>query len=144
MRIASLLRGKGDFVATVAPMATVAEVVERLAELGIGALVVSDDGVTIAGIVSERDVVRRLQTDGAATLALPVLDLMTSEVATCTPDDDVDALMQLMTDARIRHVPVTVADRLVGIVSIGDVVKVKLADLQKERDTLMEYLTTGR
>jgi CBS domain-containing protein len=144
MRIASLLRGKGDFVATVSPIASVAEVLERLAELGIGALVVSADGSTIAGIVSERDVVRRLHADGPAALGLPALDVMTAEVATCTPDDDVDTIMQLMTEARIRHVPVTVADRLVGIVSIGDVVKVKLAELQKERDVLMEYLTTGR
>lgn len=144
MRIASLLRGKGDFVATVSPMASVAEVLERLAELGIGALVVSSDGSTIAGIVSERDIVRRLHADGPAALGLPVLDVMTPDVATCTPDDDVDTIMQLMTEARIRHVPVTVADRLVGIVSIGDVVKVKLAELQKERDALMEYITTGR
>jgi CBS domain-containing protein len=144
MRIANLLRGKGDFVATVSPMASVAEVLDRLAELGIGALVVSADGASIAGIISERDIVRRLQADGPATLGLPALDVMTTEVATCTPDDDVDALMQLMTEARVRHVPVTVADRLVGIVSIGDVVKVKIGELQKERDVLMEYIATGR
>jgi CBS domain-containing protein len=144
MRIANLLRGKGDFVATVSPMASVAEVLDRLAELGIGALVVSADGASIAGSISERDIVRRLQADGPATLGLPALDVMTTEVATCTPDDDVDALMQLMTEARVRHVPVTVADRLVGIVSIGDVVKVKIGELQKERDVLMEYIATGR
>jgi len=118
--------------------------VERLAALGIGALVVSSDGATIEGIVSERDIVRRLHTDGTSALGLAVAEVMTAEVATCTPDHDVDALMALMTEARIRHVPVTVADRLVGIVSIGDVVKVKLAELQKERDALMEYITTGR
>jgi CBS domain-containing protein len=144
MRIASLLRGKGDFVATVSPMASVAEVLERLAELGIGALVVSADGSTIDGIISERDVVRRLHTDGPATLGFPVVDVMTADVTTCTPDDDVDAIMQLMTEARVRHIPVTVADRLVGIVSIGDVVKVKMGELQKERDALMEYIATGR
>src|SRR5215211_5688820 len=144
MRISTLLQGKGASVATVPTSASVREVVARLAEHRIGALVVSNDGTTIDGIVSERDVVRRLHSDGPATLDLTVADVMTADVRTCQPSDGVDELMAVMTEHRIRHVPVVVDGQLAGIVSIGDVVKSRLGELETERSTLLEYLHTGR
>ncbi len=144
MRITSLLRDKGTFVATVRPDATVREVVALLAEHGVGALVVSADGVRVEGIVSERDVVRRLHQRGAALLDDPVAAIMTGEVRTCAPGDDVESLMATMTEHRVRHVPVLVDGALAGIVSIGDVVKARLGELERERQALVDYVQTGR
>ena len=144
MRISGLLRNKGDFVATVAPGATVSEVLAGLAEHGVGALVVTEDGQHIVGIVSERDVVRALHHRGTAVLSEPVTAVMTAEVSTCPPDAEVDSLMALMTERRIRHVPVVVDDTLVGIVSIGDVVKHRVNDLEHENQSLVEYIQSGR
>ena len=144
MRISDILRSKGFFVATVPPDATVAEVVAELARLKVGALVVSTDGQQITGIVSERDVARHLHRLGGEVMELTVASIMTSEVQTCQPDDDVESLMVTMTDRRIRHVPVVRDDGLEGIVSIGDVVKSRIAELEQERQTLVDYITTGR
>jgi len=144
MRISGLLRTKGDFVATVTTGATISEVLARLAEHGVGALVVSDDEVHIAGIVSERDIARALHRDGAAALDRRVADVMTATVRTCDPDDTTDSLMALMTERRIRHVPVVVADELRGIVSIGDVVKHRVQELEHENIALVEYIQSGR
>jgi CBS domain-containing protein len=144
MRISMLLQAKGSAVTTVTTSATVGDVVARLAEHGIGALVVSDDGTTILGIVSERDVVRRLHEHGAAVLDRAVVDVMTADVHTCTPDDAIEDLMALMTDRRVRHVPVVADGQIVGIVSIGDVVKNRLKELETERTTLLDYIHTGR
>jgi CBS domain-containing protein len=144
MRISSLLHTKGSFVATIEPGASVADVIDRLAEHGIGALVVSEDGEHITGIVSERDVVRRLRVDGVRVLDAKVDDIMTAEVHTCAPDAEVDSLMALMTDHRVRHVPVVVDGKLAGIVSIGDVVKQRIGELERENGALVEYITTGR
>ncbi|WP_204045409.1 CBS domain-containing protein [Acrocarpospora phusangensis] len=140
MLIGTILQGKGADVVTVAPQATVAELLGVLAEKNIGAVVVSEDGVTIAGIVSERDVVRHLHQRGADVLGGPVSAIMTSEVRSCAPDANVEDLRQTMTNHRIRHVPVVRDGRLVGIVSIGDVVKSAIEELESEREHLVGYL----
>jgi CBS domain-containing protein len=138
--IGSILQGKGTSVATVRPQATVTELLATLAELNIGAVVVSDDGVTIAGIVSERDIVRRLHERGADILGHPVSSIMTSDVRTCAPDANVEELRRTMTNHRIRHVPVVRNGRLAGIVSIGDVVKSAIEELETEKDALVGYI----
>lgn len=140
MRISEILRSKGGTVATVPPTATVREVLAVLAEHNIGALVVSADGAAIDGIVSERDVVRRLHERGAAVLEAPVSSIMTADVRTCTPQDAVDDVRRTMTDHRIRHLPVTEDGRLIGIVSIGDIVKTAISELETEREHLVGYL----
>lgn len=140
MRISEILRSKGGTVATVPPTATVREVLGVLAEHNIGALVVSADGAAIDGIVSERDVVRRLHERGAAVLEAPVSSIMTADVRTCTPQDEVDDVRRTMTDHRIRHLPVTEDGRLIGIVSIGDIVKTAISELETEREHLVGYL----
>ncbi len=144
MRISDILRSKGSFVATVPPETTVAEVVAELARLKVGALVVSTDGRHIGGIVSERDVARHLHRLGGRVMEERVASIMTPEVHTCRPDDDVESLMVTMTNRRIRHVPVVREDEMEGIVSIGDVVKSRIAELEQERQTLVDYITTGR
>ena len=144
MRISGLLREKGDFVATVLPGTTVREVLAGLAEHGVGALVVTGDGQHIDGIVSERDIVRALHHRGTPVLDEEVTAVMTAEVATCAPDAEVDSLMAVMTERRIRHVPVVVDDALVGIVSIGDVVKHRVHELEHENSALVEYIQSGR
>ncbi|MDN4162712.1 CBS domain-containing protein [Nocardioides abyssi] len=126
-------------VVTIRPDAGVRELVAALAEHNVGALVVSGDGTSLDGIVSERDVVRHLHTDGTVADAT-VGTIMTTEVETCTPETGLDELMRTMTDRRIRHVPVVAHGRLVGIVSIGDVVKHKIGQLQFERDQLDSYV----
>lgn len=142
MRIADVLARKGDTVVTIAPDRTVRELLALLAEHGIGAVVVSGDGTTVAGIVSERDVVRRLHAAGDAILDGAVSGIMTTEVHTCAPDDTVEGLMETMTARRFRHVPVVVDGSLVGIMSIGDVVKRRLEYLQAERDQLTAYISS--
>ena len=131
-------------VATVSSDSNLTDVARVLAEHGVGALVVSDDGEQIKGIVSERDLARAVARQGASALELPVTQAMTSEVSTCSPGDTVDMLMEVMTRQRIRHLPVTVDGRLCGIISIGDVVKYRVAELQTESAALQEYLYSGR
>ena len=140
MRITHVIQRKGAEVVTARPDDTVERLLAMLAEHRIGALVVSEDGRSVAGIVSERDIVRRLHEVGAAVLGQPVRDLMTADVTTCGPDDDVEHLMRLMTDQRVRHIPVVVDGELQGIVSIGDVVKHRIDELQDERDQLVGYI----
>jgi CBS domain-containing protein len=142
MRITDVLRRKGDLVVTIAPDDSVRALLDALSQYKVGALVVSSGGGRLDGIVSERDVVRHLQTQGADVLDAPVSAIMTVDLHTATPQDSVDDLMVLMTDKRIRHVPVVVDDALVGIVSIGDVVKHRLEELQSERDQLTAYITS--
>ena len=149
MLIEHVLHTKGHDVRTIPPEASVADAVAALREHNVGALVVSarPEGAgsgDIAGILSERDVVRALAGDGAAVLDRPVSELMTTDVATCDPRTTVHQLMRLMTDRRIRHVPVLDGDALTGIVSIGDVVKSRIDELQVETDTLHDYLASGR
>ena len=142
MRIAQVLKNKGDAVFTVSADTSVGDLVAVLAERGVGALVVSDGGAGVDGIVSERDVVRGLGSLGGGLLARPVREIMTTSVHTCTPADTLEHLMVLMTEQRVRHVPVVEGGRLVGIVSIGDVVKQRMAELQAERDQLSAYIST--
>jgi CBS domain-containing protein len=143
MLIVTLLRSKGDFVATVAPTATVRELLDLLAEQRIGAAVVTREGA-IAGIVSERDVVRNLSEHGGGLLDLAVSEIMTAEVVTCRRDATVEDLARTMTERRIRHVPVVDDEgALIGIVSIGDVVKSRIGDLEGERNELVAYITRG-
>lgn len=144
MHVAGLLRNKGDDVVTVPRTTTVADVVATLAEHRVGALVVSDDGTLVDGIVSERDVVRALAEHGGSLLDHEVATIMTSEVVTCGLQTTVDELSSSMTERRIRHVPVVVDGALVGIVSIGDVVKDRIRDLETETQTLHEYISHGR
>jgi CBS domain-containing protein len=142
MRISDLLSGKSiDHVVTVSPEATVRDLLQLLAEHNIGALVVSNDGESVDGIVSERDIVRRLAGSAAdAVLDGTVSAIMTSDVQTCDPQTPVDELRTLMTERRIRHVPVVSDGKLTGIISIGDVVKSSLDQLQFERDQLDSYV----
>ncbi|MQY08586.1 CBS domain-containing protein [Actinomadura macrotermitis] len=140
MRISDVLRRKGTEVATVPPGTSVRDLLAVLAEHNIGAAVVSPDGAAIAGIVSERDVVRRLNERGAALLDAPVSQIMTAEVRTCAPGDQVDDLRRTMTEHRIRHLPVVDGGRLAGIVSIGDVVKSAIDALESEREHLVDYI----
>jgi CBS domain-containing protein len=140
MRIREVVAAKPDTtVVTVTPGATVRELISLLAEHNVGALVVSSDGSTVDGIVSERDVVRRLHSD-PDVLTATVETIMTGDVHTCGPDDSLDNMMSVMTERRIRHVPVCDGDRLVGIISIGDVVKHKISALEFERDQLDSYV----
>lgn len=140
MRISDVVRRKGGDVITVRSEASVVELLDLLSQHRIGAVVVSDDGETVHGIVSERDIVRHLRTDGAALLEAPVSQIMTSEVHTCAPEDSLADLESAMTERRFRHVPVVVDGKLVAIVSIGDVVKNRIDDLQAERDQLRTYI----
>src|SRR5579863_2044362 len=140
MRIATLLSAKGSDVATISGDTTVAGAVAELHAHGIGALVVSSDGEHIDGIVSERDIVRALFDRHEALLDEPVRAIMTSTVFTCSPDDDTEVLMTAMTERRIRHVPVVDGGTLCGIVSIGDVVKNRITELERDRKELVEYI----
>lgn len=144
MRIADLLRRKGSTVATVTPQTSVSELLARLAEHNVGALVVVDGAGVVTGIVSERDVVRRLHQHGPDLLRRRVGDIMTTIVATCGPQDSVDELSALMTQRRIRHVPVLVDGTLAGIVSIGDVVKSRMDELEQNQEQLEAYIAGGR
>jgi CBS domain-containing protein len=141
MRISDVLSGKsgGGRVVTIKPDATVRDLLGLMAEHNIGAVVVSRDGEAVDGIVSERDVVRRLHED-ESVLDGAVSRIMTSDVETCQADTPVDALRVVMTERRIRHVPVVTDGRLTGIISIGDVVKSSLDQLQFERDQLDHYV----
>jgi CBS domain-containing protein len=144
MRIKQVLAGKaGQDVVTVKPDASVRDLVGMLAEHNIGALVVSGDGTSVDGIVSERDVVRRLN-DNDDVLDAQVSSIMSSEVATCSVTDTVNELMALMTERRFRHVPVVKDGKLVGIVSIGDVVKSRMSELEFERDQLDSYVQSAQ
>ena len=140
MRVSEVLRRKGATVITITPDRDVRELLGLLAEHGIGAVVVSEDGAGVAGIVSERDVVRRLHLDGNEVLAGPVAAIMTTDVETCSPPDELEQLMAVMTEHRIRHLPGLEDGRLVGLVSIGDVVKHRISEVQAERDQLSDYI----
>jgi len=141
VRISTLLAAKGSAVATISGDATVADAVGELSRHHVGALVVSSDGQTIDGIVSERDVVRKMSECGADVVNELVSSIMSTTVYTCSPDDDTESLMRTMTERRIRHVPVVDGDQLCGIVSIGDVVKDRIEELEKNRTELIEYIT---
>ncbi|CAN5256710.1 CBS domain-containing protein [soil metagenome] len=140
MRMGEILRAKDNHdVITITPDADVRELIATLAQHNIGALVVSSDGIALDGIVSERDVVRHLHQDGTV-INNTVAAIMTTPVQTCSPDDDLDEIMTTMTARRFRHIPVCEGGRVIGIVSIGDVVKHKIGELTFERDQLDGYI----
>jgi len=144
MRISDILRIKGERVVTVAPGTFVAQLLAVLAEHRIGAVIVSADGRTVDGIVSERDVVRAIAARGASVLAEPVSAIHTTTVRTVSPDAPVSDVERLMTEGRFRHVPVVVDGVLHGVVSIGDVVKNRIDELEAERSSLAGYITGER
>jgi len=144
MRISQVLAAKAiKDVITVRPDATVRELLGLLADHNVGALVVSTDGTAVEGIVSERDVVRRLREE-ERLLEASVATIMTTEVQTCRHEDLVNDLMQVMTERRVRHLPVVNEGKLVGIISIGDVVKSRMSELEFERDQLDSYVHTAQ
>jgi CBS domain-containing protein len=140
MNVETILRNKGNSVATIQRDATVAEAVDILNRKRIGALVVSDDGERVDGILSERDIVIALAVHGEDLLSRPVGDIMTRTVITCDPSDTVGVLMAEMTNRRIRHFPVVAAGRLCGIVSIGDLVKNRLDEVEFEASSMRSFI----
>jgi CBS domain-containing protein len=141
MLIAQILAGKGREVVRTRPDATIAEVAKLLKARRIGAVVVTDDDGDLCGIISERDLARGLADHGADLLQMRVRDLMTTEVSTCAPDDGIDRLMQQMTEGRFRHLPVMQDGKMIGIISIGDVVKHRLQELEAETHLLHDYIS---
>jgi len=144
MRISDLLRVKGAQVVTVPPDTTVGRLATVLAEQRIGAVVVSGDGASVDGIVSERDIVRALAVRGAAVMSEQVTAIYTADVHTVTPETELDDVARMMTERRVRHAPVMVDGALRGIVSIGDVVKSRIGELETERAALTNYITGTR
>lgn len=142
MRISDVLKNKGAGVLTIAPDTTVSDLLTGLVTRNVGAMVVTGPDGPV-GIVSERDILRKLHEYGPALLGRTVADIMTAEIITCTPDDPVDSLAGLMTTNRVRHVPVIADGQLVGIVSIGDVVKTRMEELQIQQEQLEAYITQG-
>lgn len=142
MLVSQILRTKGDTVFTIRPTDTVGEVAELLHARGVGALVVLD-AERVVGIVSERDIVRAIASHGDAALKRPVSDFMTANVLFADPGATVDSLLSKMTDRRIRHLPVCKNERLVGIVSIGDLVKWKISEVEAEADGLKAYIAAS-
>ena len=140
MIIASILQSKGADVSTVRPEDKISGVIQTLKRQGIGALVLTDGGSKILGIISERDIIGTLAERGPEALDLPVGELATMTVQTCAPGDSIEKVMSIMTKWRIRHLPVVENDKLVGIVSIGDVVKYRLDEIASEAEALREYM----
>jgi CBS domain-containing protein len=141
MNVQSILAGKGADVATISQSATLADAAQQLRDRGVGALVVSGDGRAIEGIISERDIVRTIAAHGTTALGRTVGSAMSVDVVTCCSNDVVERLMALMTERRIRHIPVVDdGGKLIGIVSIGDVVKSRLLHLESENQALFEYI----
>lgn len=143
MTVRQVLAEKGGDVITIGPERTLADAAALLAARKIGAVVVCRDGAAVVGILSERDIIRALARKGEGTLSDHVSAHMTAEVVTCSPDADMGHLMRVMTQGKFRHVPVVEAGRLVGIVSIGDVVKRRLAEIEAEHEALREYIATA-
>lgn len=142
--VQSLLHGKERSVVSISPEASVTQLVSLLNEHRIGAVPVSTDGRRIEGIISERDVLRGLDKHGVSLLGRRVSDVMTRDVVTCTTHDGTELVMSLMTRLRVRHVPVTDGGELVGIVSIGDIVRQRLEQIERENEQIREYITSGR
>jgi CBS domain-containing protein len=143
MNVEAILKTKGRTVHTIAPDAKVGDAIANLGSKGIGALVVSRDGETVVGILSERDIVRALADRGTGAIELAVSALMSRNVHSCTPDDSIAMLMAQMTERRIRHLPVIEDGRLAGLVSIGDVVKIRLDEVEFEATSLREFIASA-
>jgi CBS domain-containing protein len=143
MQVRHILLAKGREIISINADATLSEAARLLARRRIGAVIVLGEDGTLAGILSERDVVRAVSDESVAALARPISGFMTRELTTCSEDDTVDGLMELMTNGRFRHIPVVTNGRLVGIVSIGDVVKTRIEETVREAESLREYIATG-
>ncbi len=142
MHVGRIIEEKGSDVLTAAPTATLAEIVETLAKHRVGAVLVTE-GRAIRGIISERDIVRAVAKSGGDCLSETAADWMTAKVVTCRPGDSVNDVMQMMTDGRFRHLPVVDGGALVGIISIGDVVKRRIEQVEFEAEKIREYITTA-
>lgn len=140
MFIQQILTSKGDDIITIGPSAKLADVAKLMSKERVGAVVVLDDDANIAGIVSERDITRGLAEHGADILTMTADKVMTADVVTCRPEDGIDKLMQKMTTGRFRHIPVMDKGKMVGIVSIGDIVKFRLEELEAEASMLQNYI----
>lgn len=143
MTVQHILSAKGTGVVTIKPDLSLADAAALLSEKRIGAVVVSSDGSSVSGILSERDIIRALAKEGVSALEAKVSRYMTTDVVTCGRSADMDHLMQVMTTGKFRHIPVVEADALIGIVSIGDVVKRRLAQIEAEHQALKEYIAAG-
>lgn len=143
MNVASILKEKGRAVATANPDATLQDICEKLSLKRIGAVVIVAEGGKVAGIISERDIIRAIAKQGCDALNLRVGEIMTQDIETCQENDPIDELMEAMTKGRFRHLPVIEDDALVGIISIGDVVKNHVAEVEMEVSAMRSYLATG-
>lgn len=143
MNVASILKLKGRAVSTVRPNATLLDVAKKLGTKKIGAIVVVGENGNVAGIISERDIIRAVSERGAPALSLMVSEVMTRNVVSCRETSEIDELMETMTKGRFRHMPVIEDDALVGIISIGDVVKFHVAEVEMEVSAMRNYLATG-
>jgi CBS domain-containing protein len=143
MTVKAVLAAKGGNVVTIDPNTNISAAAKLLAERRIGALVVTGADRRVVGIVSERDIVQRLALHGAAALDLPLNEVMTRKVMTCNPADTISSLMERMTQGKFRHLPVVDQGRLIGIVSIGDVVKHRLEEMEREQSALRDYIQTA-
>jgi CBS domain-containing protein len=143
MTVKSILSAKGGEVITIEPNASLAAAAKRLAERNIGALVVTGADSRVVGILSERDIVQQLAASGAASLERPLSEVMTRKVTTCGLSDTIISVMERMTQGKFRHLPVVEQSRLAGIVSIGDVVKQRLEQMEREQSALRDYIQTA-
>lgn len=143
MIIGNILKVKGRTVSTARPDDTVQEIASRLAQRKIGAIVIVGDGGAVVGIISERDLIRVIAQHGSKALLMPVSEVMTRDVVVCTEKTTVDEIMEQMTQGRFRHLPVIEDGRLVGIVSIGDIVKHHIAEVELEVSAMRGYFATG-
>ncbi len=140
MKVARILQGKSGDIASVTPGCTIPDVVDLLCERDVGAVIVLDPDGDMAGIVSERDIVRALDVHGADLSGLTAADLMTSDVRHCRPEHDIDDVMRQMSDGRFRHLPVLADGCLSGVISIGDAVRARIDELEREREALQHYI----
>jgi CBS domain-containing protein len=143
MFVSDILATKGGLVYTVTPGTTVGQVLQQLSTRRIGAVLVIDRLDRVAGIVSERDIVHALATHGSPAVNLEAAEVMTRNVVTCDPDDSIDQVMESMTQGRFRHLPVVQRGELLGLISIGDVVKARLAEARHETEALRAYIVAG-
>ncbi|MGE0063604.1 MAG: CBS domain-containing protein [Xanthobacteraceae bacterium] len=143
MTVTAILSAKGTEVVSIEPTATLADAAKLLAARRIGSLVVLGAGGRLSGVLSERDIVRMLGEHGAAALDQPVGQVMTRTVATCSPDEPIESIMERMTSGKFRHMPVLDQNRLAGIVSIGDVVKDRLQAMERETEAMRDYIQSA-
>jgi CBS domain-containing protein len=143
MTVSSILAAKGGDVITIEPTATLAAAAALLTKRRVGALVIVGAGKRVAGILSERDIVHAIAERGRQALDEPLAQTMTRDVATCGPDEEINSLMERMTDGKFRHMPVVKGGKLAGIVSIGDIVKQRVDEMERESEAMRDYIQTA-